>query len=303
MAPSKKPGPLGTTVNTVNQLLVDFGRNLMPALAGHWYCGPNVGHLHPAGSIGICPPWIRHPHPKRVDTILVHNFFQDEPGLHHSVFEKRITGIKPTPDDGQYHEATGYWPYVDVEFYYEAEKKGAKELKDAKQRFKASLGRDGAIVVYFGHSALADRGNHTYYGWALIPNHEDPNHPIYPMEELRSDLQKSPAALVLFAGCDIKSILGADSGKGPMLVVVDSGADSVSWGRTMSVGITSFLLTLGGFAFPRQAGRDAGEWAVPRATGAGTIGEALAAANRDFIERHDTDHFVLVRGDMAAVLF
>jgi hypothetical protein len=154
--------------------------------------------------------------------------------------------------------------------------------------FEKSLKRDGAIVVYIGHSSLTPPKEHPGPSLGLTPQGKD--QPEIPNATLRNWLSKSTASLVIIGSCDSKTAVGKINA-GPDIIVTNSKKNRVTDISRMARGAGTFLFLLIGWELTK-----AGQPDNSHKSGHGTINEALAASAEAF--GTDTpDRFELVHGD------
>jgi hypothetical protein len=102
-----------------------------------------------------------------------------------------------TPDD------PGKWDTAGIKVEWNSDPKTG--VKD----FEESLQRNGAIVVYIGHSTLTTMPKGQPEGLSLGLSPENPKKgPEIPNARLRSLLSKSAASLVIIGSCDSKTAVG-----------------------------------------------------------------------------------------------
>jgi hypothetical protein len=188
------------------------------------------------------------------------------------------------PDAGKWSSAN-----IDLEFF--------TNPKSGVTDFTNSLQREGAIVVYIGHSTLTrpkSPKDPDGPSLGLSPYHPNKG-PEIPNSTLRTLLSKSRASLVIIASCDSKTAVG-NLRVGPPIIVTNSGKDRVTLIPRNANAVASFLFLLIGWE------RDTDE--QPNKThkgGHGTINEALEAAAKEFKGTDQSqsveDRFELVHGD------
>jgi hypothetical protein len=194
------------------------------------------------------------------------------------------------PDDPRIPDV-GKWSNenIDLEFF--------TNTKSGVIDFQNSLKREGAIVVYIGHSTLTPpKSPKDPEGPSRGLSPDNPKKgPEIPNATLRALLSKSKASLVIIASCDSKTAVG-NLGVGPPIIVTNSGTDRVTLIPRMANAVATFLFLLIGWE------RDGQEQPNnPHKGGHGSISEALAASAAEFKEMDD--RFELVHGDGSIKLF
>jgi hypothetical protein len=213
----------------------------------------------------------------------------DTPGNKGYSVQQFIDWFK-APDDPRITEV-GKWSVegIDLEFF--------TNTKSGVADFKNSLKREGAIVVYIGHSTLTPpKSTKDPEGPSLGLSPDNPRKgPEIPNTDLRALLSKSKASLVIIASCDSKTAVGNLSG-GPPAIVTNSGTDRVTLIPRMANAVATFLFLLIGWE------RDKDEQPnTPHKGGHATIDEALAASAAEFQDMDD--RFELTHGDGSIKLF
>jgi hypothetical protein len=163
--------------------------------------------------------------------------------------------------------------------------------------FQNSLKREGAIVVYIGHSTLTPpKSPKDPEGPSLGLSPDNPRKgPEIPNSALRALLSKSKASLVIIAACDSKTAVGNLS-VGPPVIVTNSGTDRVTLIPRMANAVATFLFLLIGWERDQEEQPN-----NPHKGGHGTINEALAASAAEFKDMDD--RFELAHGDGSIKLF
>ncbi len=224
----------------------------------------------------------------KIKTIIFHIYVPiipagDTPGNKGYSIQDFIDWVK-APDDPRIPDV-GKWSVegIDLEFFINP--------KSGVTDFQNSLKREGAIVVYIGHSTLTPpKSAKAPEGPSLGLSPENPRKgPEISNSTLRALLSKSKASLVIIASCDSKTAVGNLS-EGPPIIVTNSGNDRVTLIPRMANAVATFLFLLIGWE------RDGQEQPNnPHKGGHGTIAEALAASAAEFKDMDD--RFELVHGD------
>ncbi len=136
--------------------------------------------------------------------------------------------------------------------------------------FKSSLQSTGSVVVYFGHTVL---GTNRTLG--LTPYDPGRQKPDITCPELTNLLNTAKAKIVVLAGCATSQCITKIRGD-TVVIVTQSGKDrltnTLQWAPAIKALLDEFL-----------AG--------------GTVGDALAAANKNFSKASSTDKFQMINGD------
>ena len=136
--------------------------------------------------------------------------------------------------------------------------------------FKGSLKGPGSVVVYFGHTVL---GQKTTLG--LTVNDPPAKKPSITCGELTNLLNVGKAKIVVLAGCATSECVTKIKGD-TAVIVTQSGKDRLTNTLQWAPAIKALLDEL-------LAG--------------GTVGDALAAANKSFAKVSSTDSFKMINGD------
>jgi hypothetical protein len=140
-----------------------------------------------------------------------------------------------TPDD------PGKWDTAGIKVEWNSDPKTG--VKD----FEESLQRNGAIVVYIGHSTLTTMPKGQPEGLSLGLSPENPKKgPEIPNARLRSLLSKSAASLVIIGSCDSKTAVGKIT-DGPPIIATNSGAVRITGISRMARAAGTFLFLLIGW--------------------------------------------------------
>jgi hypothetical protein len=288
MANHSIPGPLGH-----NPKLADTDVSL--------WCDLGCHRGHTPGPIRVAEgPMDKSKKPAKaartatIKTIIFHIYVPiipvgDTPGNKGYSVQDFIDWFK-APDDPRIPDV-GKWSNesVDLEFFIKT-KSGVADIKN-------SLQREGAIVVYIGHSTLTrPKSPKDPEGPSLGLSPDNPRKgPEIPNTNLRALLSKSKASLVIIASCDSKTAVGNLSA-GPPIIVTNSGTDRVTLIPRMANAVATFLFLLIGWERDRQEQPN-----NPHKGDHGTIDEALAASAAEFKDMDD--RFELVHGDGSIKLF
>jgi len=136
--------------------------------------------------------------------------------------------------------------------------------------FKGSLKVAGSVVVYFGHTVL---GPKTTLG--LAPNDPPARKPGITCAALTNFLNAGKAKIVVLAGCATSQCLTKIKGD-TVVIVTQSGKDRITNTLQWAPAIKALLDEL---------------------LASGTVGDALAAANKSFAKASSTDSFKMINGD------
>jgi hypothetical protein len=287
MAPSRKPGPLQLDVHLTNShrtwcdVGCQRGHTPGPIRVAE---GPSDKAKKPATTARTAP----------IRTIIFHIYVPiipvgDAPGNRGYSVQDYIDWFK-APYDTRLPEV-GKWSSANIDLeFFTTPKSGVTD-------FTNSLQREGAIVVYIGHSTLTrpkSPKDPDGPSLGLSPYHPSKG-PEIPNSTLRTLLSKSKASLVIIASCDSKTAVG-NLRAGPPIIVTNSGKDRVTLIPRNANAVASFLFLLIGWE------RDTDE--QPNKThkgGHGTINEALEAEAKEFKGTDQSqaveDRFELVHGD------
>ena len=287
MANSSIPGPLGLDLK-----LADAQLSLR--------CDVGCHRGHPPGPIRVADgpkdksKKMAKAAPAATKTIIFHIYVPiipvgDTPGNKGYSVQDFIDWFK-APDDPRIPDV-GKWSVenIDLEFFI--------NTKSGVIDFQNSLKREGAIVVYIGHSTLTPpKSPKDPEGPSRGLSPDNPRKgPEIPNTTLRALLSKSKASLVIIASCDSKTAVGNLS-VGPPIIVTNSGTDRVTLIPRMANAVATFLFLLIGWERDKQEQPN-----NPHKGGHGTINEALAASAAEFKDMDD--RFELAHGDGSIKLF
>jgi len=282
------PGPLGRNYGSADALEplcdTDGCRNAqLPGPIG-------VHHHRPVRVADAEKDKTKKPSTKgKIDTIIFHLYMPITGSFTSQKFINWLQGISDEDADN------GPDQNVQIE-RFEAEGLNLEvntNTKSGVADFKKSLQREGAVVVYLGHSALDQYHGNSSLG--LTP--QGKKEPEIPNRELRSHLPKSTASLVIIASCDSMTAVGTPTA-GPAIIVTNSGADKTTWSTHWAYALGTFFFLLIGLELDA---RD--QPAIKRKGGHATISEALKASDDEFAKLGTDDRFKLVHGDGSKMLF
>jgi hypothetical protein len=281
MANSTIPGPLGNDLK-----LADAPVSLRCEVGCHR--GHTPGPIRVAEGPTDKPKKTKATPAPTIKSIIFHIYVPiipvgDTPGNKGYSVQDFIDWFK-APDDPRIPDV-GKWSSesIDLEFFI--------NTKSGVTDFQNSLKKEGAIVVYIGHSTLTPpKSPKDPEGPSRGLSPDNPRKgPEIPNSNLRALLSKSKASLVILASCDSKTAVG-NSKLGPPVIVTNSGSDRVTLIPRMANAVATFLFLLIGWERDKASQPN-----NPHKGGHGTIDEALAASAVEFKDMDD--RFELVHGD------
>ncbi|MHB0972301.1 MAG: DUF6531 domain-containing protein [Thermoanaerobaculia bacterium] len=222
--------------------------------------------------------WHDHTDPFGLAAVFFHLYY-DLPGYPAETFYDYLTGTRTTIDPRTKKERK------EISFSYTVRGHTAQLFSkeaNAEKDLQRSLQTDGAMVIYFGHTAQADMRTKKWSAF-LDPLGSHGGH--ISGEKLQRMMATSRASVIVLGGCNsvkcrIPTLAG---GSNSALVTIESGnASHFSNSNIVASAISAFVMTM----IPSDATADGG-----------TVQQAIAEANR-VLARYDNgkNKFVLTRG-------